>query len=853
MIYHFNLQQIPPLSQVGGKAKALMETTKSGFPVPEGIALSVQFFGSWLQEIKSSEEWKTMLKNTSKDTCDAIKNKAKGLKFSSGMEKVFEDEMAGLQGEVFAVRSSSPEEDLKVTSFAGMYETFLGQKRNNLKEAVAKAFSSCFDFRVMAYKKQHGIELEGTSIAVIIQRQIASDISGVGFSLNPLNNCYDEVMINASFGLGEAIVSGTVTPDTYVVDTIKNEIIQKQINEKKLGIWLDPDGGIFEKNNTQPKRQALEDGQILELTTLIKKCESYYKMPMDTEWAFEEGKLYLLQSRPITTYLPLFKELVTKPGEDKNIYLDIIGMTQGLSESMSVLGLEVWKKLFSEVGGLNFPEGQDGVTFYCNGRHYFHVGNMLAGLGKLGEFMVYGYDGSVKRIVESIEIKDYIPKRKLPKVKEAKKNIIKIYLSLAPSMIRASLLDYKKVLAQYLEVTGEARSYFSKEIEPSTSFAEATRESFEVLNKIITQQGIVVAGINAERSLKKMFKGKEVEALISAMGAKVNPTSQMGNHMYKLAIYPEIQQTKTPEEFAMRLKQSDYSNAFLMDYEAYMETFGSRCYREIDIATARSYEDPASFFKRLQDINIKDTKLGRSKERSEEAYAQLSELARQGGFFKKFKKTADIYQNTFGYREEKKVMMVLLVNQLRRLALIKGEDFVSLGRLAKKEEIFDLTIEQIQKAEQDRSFDMKNARTKNLQPYETVSHVKRWPIIMDSRGKIFTAMKKSEEGDLVGDPIAQGTIKGYAKVMHAPDEKHLEPGEILVTIATEPSWTPIFSNASAVVMEIGGTLQHGAVIAREYGLPCVGGLTGATSMIHDGDLIEVDGTNGIVKIIKKAN
>ncbi|WDV46199.1 PEP/pyruvate-binding domain-containing protein [Clostridiaceae bacterium M8S5] len=851
MIYKFSGNEVPKVKQVGGKAKALIETTKAGFPVPEGIALSVEFFNSWLTAIKSSEEWQAMLDNTNKENCNLVKNKAMNFKFSADMEKSFKAEMASLQGEVFAVRSSSPEEDLEGTSFAGMYETLLGQRRETLEKAIAEAFSSCFDFRVMSYKKQHGMDIENTSIAVVVQRQIVSDVSGVGFSLNPLNNCYDEVMINASFGLGEAIVSGIVRPDTYIVDSIKNEITEKQVNEKQIGLWLKNDGGIYEKDNHEPKKQALKDEQILELAALIKNCEKHFDMPMDTEWAFEDSKLYLLQSRPITTYLPLFKELVTQPGDKKNLYLDMICMTQGFTESFSVLGLEIWKKLFSELGGFDLPEGMDGITLYYHGRHYFHIPNVLAGLGKMGQYMIYNYDGSVERIINSINLDEYMHNKKLPRVKKAKRNMLKMYLSLAPSLIRASLLDYKKVQAEYLEVTKNARKRFKEELNLNIPFADAIKDALNVLNNVVMQQGAVVAGINAERILKKMFKNQEVESYIAAMGAKVNPTSLMGIHMYRLASYTEVQETKTPEEFARRLSGKEYSKKFIDDYEAYMFEYGSRGYREIDVATTRAYEDPSSFFMRLKDINLVDNKMSSSEERSKEGYNKLLELAKKGGFEKKFRKNAEVYQNLFGYREEKKVMMVLMINKLRKIALAKGEVFVSQGRLDRKEEIFDLTISQIQKAEQHETFNMRNERAKNLEPYDTVRHVRHWPIIIDSRGKIFHAIKKSKEGDLIGDPISQGITRGYAKVMHAPDEKHLEPGEILVTFATEPSWTPIFSNASAVVMEIGGTLQHGAIIAREYGLPCVGGLTGATSMIKDGDMIEVDGTNGIVRILEE--
>jgi pyruvate,water dikinase len=180
-----------------------------------------------------------------------------------------------------------------------------------------------------------------------------------------------------------------------------------------------------------------------------------------------------------------------------------------------------------------------------------------------------------------------------------------------------------------------------------------------------------------------------------------------------------------------------------------------------------------------------------------------------------------------------------------------GEEFVKMGRLENSYQIFDLHLDEIALARKDSSVDIMKLRNANLEPYKVSAHVKDWPLVMDSRGKTFKPKIQAKDGELSGDPIASGKVTGRAKVLHSPYEKPLNPGEILVTKATEPSWTPVFINAAGVVMEIGGPLQHGAIIAREYGIPCVSALMGAMEIIKDGDLLEVDGTNGIVKIIKE--
>jgi pyruvate,water dikinase len=379
MIYNFSTTEKPALNVVGGKAKSLIATTQAGLPVPGGLALTVAFFQEWTDKIKAGEAWKTLVANPNKENCDTVKALAQKLELTEGMEKALSAELKALDGALYAVRSSSPEEDLSGSSFAGMYETFLGTTHDTLRETIAKAYSSMYDFRVMGYKAQNNIDLEGTCISVIIQKQIASDVSGVGFSLNPLNNCYDEVVINASFGLGEAIVSGIVTPDQYIVEKVGMEILEKKINEKKIALHLKANGGMEEKENSNAKEQALSNDQILELAEMIKNTEAYYGFPLDTEWAFEGNKLYLLQARPITTHIPLFPELITKPGEPKNIFIDLMGLTQGFTNSMSVLGMEIFSTIIESIKGEILIKSIDGTAPALHGRQYLNVTNTYKG------------------------------------------------------------------------------------------------------------------------------------------------------------------------------------------------------------------------------------------------------------------------------------------------------------------------------------------------------------------------------------------------------------------------------------------------------------------------------------------
>ncbi|MCP4398556.1 MAG: hypothetical protein GY801_14825 [bacterium] len=853
MICNFNTTEKPALNMVGGKAKSLIATTQAGLPVPGGLALTVAFFQEWTDTMKAGDAWKTLVADPNKEHCDTVKALAQKLELTDGMEKALSAELKVLDGALFAVRSSSPEEDLRGSSFAGMYETFLGTTHDTLRETIANAYSSMYDFRVMGYKAQNNIDLEGTCISVIIQQQIASDVSGVGFSLNPLNNCYDEVAINASFGLGEAIVSGIVTPDQYIVEKVRMEIIEKKINEKKIALHLKANGGMEEKENSHANEQALSNEQILELADMIVNTENFYGFPVDTEWAFEGDTLYLLQARPITTHIPLFPELQTKPGEPKNIYIDLMGLTQGFTNSMSVLGMEIFSTILESIKGEIMIKAIDGTTPALHGRQYFNVTNMYKGAGeKLSKKFLDGYDGNIKRIFEELDMKEYVQGPTPASSKGLKWGLIKMTLKVLPSSLKAIFSDYHKVLDNYTQAADDIMKN-ADALSANGDILETSHKAMTDVGLVMNSAGVIIIGMLNMKKFRKMFKDQDIEADIInlCMDLAGNVTSEMGQQMFRLASYDEFKNTFSSEEFVSNIHQNAYSDEFMHDYNSYIRRFGARGFMEIDVATKRTWEDISIVFDKLKEINTEDSQITRVKEKRQASYDRLLALAKEKGFENKFVKAAKAMQDTFGYREHPKYVVVYVTGKLHNVMLEVGEEFVKAGRLENSYQIFDLHVDEIAQARKDSSVNIMKLRETNLKPYKATAHVKDWPLVIDSRGKTFKPKIQAKDGELSGDPIASGKVTGRAKVLHSPYEKSLNPGEILVTKATEPSWTPVFINAAGVVMEIGGPLQHGAIIAREYGIPCVSALMGAMEIIKDGDLLEVDGTNGIVKIIKE--
>ncbi|MCK5607308.1 hypothetical protein KAR91_35825, partial [Candidatus Pacearchaeota archaeon] len=628
LIYPFSSKKIPTLSEVGGKGLSLILTAQEGLPVPDGFVLTMEFFKEWLQAVERSGEWRSASNASTenrKQHFDEVKEKALGFSFSDVQKNELAKAMKIFGEHLMAVRSSSPEEDLEGSSFAGGYETVLGVTEKTLEKSIKTAFVSCLDERIFVYKKEQGFSTEKPSIAVIIQQQIASDVSGVAFSLNPQNNCYDEAVINSNFGLGETIVAGQVTPDTFIVDMPKKEILEKKIANKSHALWLKKNGGTEKKDNENPEKPSLTDKQAKEVAQLAGDAEKFFEKPMDIEWAFENKKLYLLQARPITTYLPLFPEMITKPGERKNIYMDIIVLTQGFSEPFSVLGLDIWAKMLEIAKGPTMIRGLDGIVFDIHGRQYLHMSNMMKAGGGLVKKMMTAYDVPTRKIFEAIDTKEYTPEETPEKLKGYLWGFIKYMGKMFPAML-SGWLHPDRAFEAYFKESDRMWKYLKKDLpKENKTFDTLVKNGLSVFGSIVEAAGGMITIIIGPLVLKRIFKNEEeaTDLLVALnMDLPGNPTSEMGHLMLKIASFTEFQNTTNAEEFINNLKSKKYSKEFLKTYKEYIDRFGCRGMKEIDIATPRPYENLETIFNQLKQININDNAIKNVKKRKEESYAK---------------------------------------------------------------------------------------------------------------------------------------------------------------------------------------------------------------------------------------
>ena len=869
-ILPFTSPEIPPLDQAGGKALSLMQMTNAGMPVPSGFVLTVQFFEQWLEILKQSPAWKNLTQ------ADELPQVAKSLQVLCGTLELTKDQKNALNealktfydqnhGHLFAVRSSSPEEDLEGASFAGGYETTLGVTVDGLEAAIRHSFTSSFAERVFLYKKEHGVCIDQPRIAVIIQQQVDADAAGVAFSLNPLNNCYDEIVINANHGLGESVVAGEVEPDLFVVDRLRGEILETRIGSKQAVITLNQAGGTIKSTRNNHTQTAITPVQVLEVTRLLEKVEAYYQKPIDIEWALANNQFYLLQARPITTYFPLPNEMVTALGEPKRLYANSTLIEQGLQEPLSVLGTDFLAHVLNKVGGpvAEGAIGLDGITFTAGGGYYMNI-SYAQMMGMKNASLAPGSIGDprVAEILAGIDMKQYTGGELPAKLKAMRGQMIFKMLPMAAGVLEAYFRP-AHVLQKYQAALPEE----IRRLETFSANGRSLQAQAVALTDLLTffygDYGIpmILAAQLAQQRLQGLFKQEAalVQDHLINLGISLpgNKTTEMGEEMYALASSSEIRQFDTAADFLTALEQGSVAPDFVRRWEHFLAEFGFRCPGEIDAATPRPNEQPARFFEQLKNmslsVNGSRSFFDDARAKREAAYQALYKIALKKG--KNKARALERYYNrwlTFGgYRETPKHYVIKVISLFRRQVLAIAQTFVAAGRLDRPEQIFDLTIADVDRALADPALDLRALTQERSAPINKIRKSKLAVRIIDSRGKIYYPPRQAAaDGELSGVPISPGVVQGRVKVLQYAAEKKLLPGEILVARATDPGWTPLFINAKGIILEIGGALQHGAVVAREYGIPCVSGVDDATSKLKDGQVVEGDGSNGIVRVLE---
>ncbi len=862
------------LEEVGGKGYSLIRMVEARLPVPPGAVLTTEFFAPWFDEIQASAAWRALADSTPDHwaaLCSELKGRCPALPLTAPQRQALENLRKKLEvpGDdvLLAVRSSSPEEDLASASFAGGYETRLGVLPGELEGAVRHCFASSLDERVLVYKKEHGFDPLSPRIAVVVQQQVDSEVAGVGFSLNPLTNDYDEAVIDANWGLGESVVAGLASPDHFIVDKIDRQVVDRKPGAKQVSIWLGPDGGTIERKGHRSSEITLSDTQLTELTDTMCQIEQLFGNPVDIEWAYAGGRLHLLQARPITAYVPLPPEMLTRPGQRRRLYVDA-ALSKGLTinKPVSPMGLDGMQDLVSGFlewsFGIHDSTPEQGPVFLTGGRMYMNLSNMmwLASPGAMSKNTAYN-DALLAETLANVDAKRYRAATRPPwmrfrtlwfipgilwQLRGAFWNALWAFLS--PQ--RARRTYQRKVDAYEVELT--------RNLDYGLPLDEFRRTCTETMTRLMldTMPALLAGLVSADLVVRK--NSAETAALAEKLkrGFTGNVVVEMGIAMFRLARSLDRSDFGDLNSLAERIEKRRVPAKFLSGWDAFLSKFGCRGPLEMDPASPRYADDPALVLRPMSfmagDDEGFDPEAAHDHQVAERWRAYEELMSRSGWLRRKLLRRVHRIIDLFaGTRDTPKYHMVLLTYALRKRALIEGRRLVREGRLDAAGHIFDLTFRDLVLAAVDPALDLREIREERTHFLKILeARVTEFPQVIDSRGRILRPAPRPESpGELRGTAVSPGVASGPVKVLRDPYKKAVNKGDVLVAYTTDPGWTPLFVNAAAIVLEVGGVLQHGGVIAREYGKPCVAGIDRLMTKLHDGQRVEVDGTAGVIRLL----
>ncbi|HHB1654940.1 phosphoenolpyruvate synthase [Bacillus sp. TE8-1] len=756
----------------------------------------------------------------------------------------------------YAVRSSATAEDLPYASFAGQQDTYLNIiGKENILQHIKKCWASLFTDRAVIYRMQNGFDHNQVSICVVIQKMVFPEASGILFTADPITSNRKVLSIDASFGLGEALVSGLVSADNYKVK--EDEIVEKVIATKKLAIYGRKEGGTERKKiaPNQQKFQTLTEQQILQLARIGRQIEAYFGCPQDIEWCLVDDTIYIVQSRPITTLYPIPE---VNDGEN-HVYISV-GHQQMMTDAMKPLGLSFFLLTTSapmcKAGGRLFVDATQRLASPAS-RDY-----LINTLGKSDPLIR-------DALTTVIERENFI---ELLSDDEKEKDLSK---KVPPASSQPQPENDPEIVTNLIKNSESSIEELKRNMQTKSGVdvLDFILEDIQQLKKVLFNSqsiAIIMAGMNASSWINEKMEqwlGEKNAADVLSQSVQHNITSEMGLALLDVADvirpYPEViayLQHVEDDSFLDELIQFKGGEKVRDAIDAFLNKYGMRCSGEIDITKTRWSEQPATIIPMILN-HIRDFEYGASKRKFEEGLQEalkkekelLERLQHLPDGEQKVEETKRMIRNIrnfIGYREYPKYGMIHRYFIYKQALLKEAEKLVQNNVLDEIEDIYYLTFEELHEVVRTNKLDYKiiHKQKNAYKLYEKLTP----PRVITSDGEIITGKYKRENlpaEAIVGLPVSSGVVEGRARVILNMEDANLEDGDILVTAFTDPGWTPLFVSIKGLVTEVGGLMTHGAVIAREYGLPAVVGVENATKLIKDGQRIRVHGTEGYIEVL----
>lgn len=874
------------LETAGGKGLNLARLTRAGFPVPPGFIVPTEAYRAFVAANNLQEKIQAMMKDLAAEDIQALESASGQIRaaFSAGKvpvetESAIRAAYGDLKEAPVAVRSSATAEDLPDLSFAGQQDTYLNVVgENELLQAVVNCWSSLWTARAIGYRlRNHIAQDEAVGLAVVVQEMVQSEASGVLFTANPLTGLLSESVIDATLGLGEALVSGQVEPDHYVVNTQSGEIVSKTLGGKKISTRGKAGGGVETVAEDAAARQALSDDEIRQVAALGQNVQKEYGSPQDIEWAFVDGKLFLLQARAITSLFPV-PQVLFNP---LKIWLSF-GAVQGLVGPLTPIGQDTIRHVGGgarRLFGVKTPYDQLDLFGLAGERIWVKisdvmrhpVGNRVASIG------LSIIEPSVGQILKTLAADPRLGagkgKLKFITLRRLAGFFVPIALQMAGNMLRPA----------------QARAAFNADIEGYLSKAQIAPAADRfgrlanvvafiedrvanalpfLLPKFIPVFGPSMAALN----LLNEIAGEKNQglALEVTRGLPNNVTTEMD-----LALWAAATSIRADAASANAFGEADAATlarryldrnlpvAAQAIVARFLDQYGMRGVGEIDFGQPRWREDPTAVMHTLQSyLQIDpafapDAMFAKGEQAAHEAIEKLAALARKqpGGWLKEklVRGAADRIRILMGARESPKFFAIRTMGIARKALMEVGEEFVAAGTIDDPQDLSFLVLSELASLSRNEPRDWKTLIAERRAVFERELRRRQVPRMLVSDGRAFYEGMGAETdtGNLItGSPVSPGVVEGIVHVVFSPNDTQLAPGEIMVCPGTDPAWTPLFMTAGGLVTEVGGMMTHGSVVAREYGIPAVVGVHQATTRLKDGQRIRLDGTTGKIVVLE---
>lgn len=869
------------LQNAGGKGANLVRLTRAGFPVPPGFILPTGAYRAYV----SANHLPKIIEAATLDLAphDAARLEQASTQiraaFAAGeipaeIESTLRAAYTAFEAGPVAVRSSATTEDLPDLSFAGQQDTFLNVSGTDaLLQAVVNCWSSLWTARAIGYRLRNGINHGEAALAVVVQQMVPSEVSGVLFTANPLTGLRTETVIDAALGLGESLVSGQVQPDHFVVDTQTGSVKSRALAARQPASPETGDGKLGRRQIDQ-EQPTLSENQIRQLTELGRQVQEEYQAPQDIEWAFADGRLYLLQSRPITSLFP-----VPEVSLDPLIVWFGFGTVQGTLGPMTPLGRDGIRNVFAGAGSLfgqRFEPERMSLVVSAGERLWIKISDMIR--HPIGNRLSLGFlafvEPSVAQIIRSLTAD---PRLGAGQGRFKFSTLWRVVRFFGPVLVR---------ILPVLARPEKARARFDAQIEAylSTATIVPAADRFERLANIAGFIRERIAGVfqfllpefipifapsMAALNLLNKIAGQDRSLVLEiTRGLPGNVTTQMDLFLWQTAqtIQADADSAAIFQDHPADFLARRYLNNALPPIaqraiERFMQRYGMRGVSEIDLGQPRWREDPTPVMQTLKSYleidpeSAPDILFARGERAACAAIEELASRVRRqhGGRFKSHlvRAAAHRIRALMGARESPKFFAIRTMGIARAALLDVGCEFAAAGALERPEDLFFLRLSELEALSRREPRDWQALVSERRSAYEREQRRRQVPRVLVSDGRAFYEGlgAETDTGDLItGSPVSPGVVEGIVHVVLDPHGARLAPGEILVCPGTDPAWTPLFMAAGGLITEVGGMMTHGSVVAREYGIPAVVGVHNATSRLQNGQRIRVDGTQGKIII-----